>query len=177
LHIKFPVDPVFDNGTFRRGRYLVGNKSIEVDSNANNPGNPYNLRSVIKTTARTHVRTKFPVVPDCGLRSTTWEPSVECHDIRQGPILCLAVRRPQNNYYLCRNCINITPVRQAIVLHQVLNFLFVFWVTNTRYDFVECTIETGVLENMGVAVEIFDVSFIDSEIRGGSNFTPGCAIT
>ena len=40
-----------------------------------------------------------------------------------------------------------------------------------------CTVETGVLENMGVALESFDLSFIDSEIRGGSNFTPGCAIT
>ena len=39
------------------------------------------------------------------------------------------------------------------------------------------TVETGVLENIGVALESLDLSFIDSEIRGGSNFTPGCAIT
>jgi len=42
MHTKFPVDPVFDN------RYHVGNRSIDADSNANNPGNLYNLRSVIK---------------------------------------------------------------------------------------------------------------------------------
>ena len=64
-------------------------------------------------------------------------------------------------------------MRKAILLHQVLNFLVVFWVTSTRYDFGECTIETAVLENMGVALKIFDVSFIDSEIGGGVKFSPG----
>jgi len=63
-------------------------------------------------------------------------------------------------------------MRKATLLHQVLNFLVVFWVTNTRYDIGECTIETAVPENMGVALGIFDVSFIDSEIGCGVKFTP-----
>ena len=74
---------------------------------------------------------------------------------------------------MCRNYVDIRHMRQATLLHQVLNFLVVFWVNNTRYDFGECTIETAVLENMGVALGIFDVSFIDSEIRGGVKFYPG----
>jgi hypothetical protein len=64
-------------------------------------------------------------------------------------------------------------MHQATLLHQVLNFLVVFWVNNTRYDFGECTIETAVLENIGVALGIFDVSFLDSEIGGGVKFYPG----
>ena len=78
---------------------------------------------------------------------------------------------------MCLNCVDITLFHHATVLRQGLIFLFVFWDTNTLYDFGVHTVETGVLENMGVALESFDLSFIDSEIRGGSNFTPGCAIT
>jgi hypothetical protein len=58
-------------------------------------------------------------------------------------------------------------MRQATLRHQVLNFLVVFWVSSTRYDFGECTVETAVLENMGAALGIFYASFINSEIRGG----------
>ena len=76
-------------------------------------------------------------------------------------------------YYMCRNYVDIRHMHQATLLHQVLNFLVVFWVNNTRYDFGECTIETAVLENIGVALGIFDVSFLDSEIGGGVKFYPG----
>ena len=51
---------------------------------------------------------------------------------------------------MCRNYADIKPMRKATLLHQVLNFLVVFWVTNTRYDFGECTIETAVPENVEV---------------------------
>ena len=78
---------------------------------------------------------------------------------------------------MCLNCVDITVIHQVTVLRQGLNFLYVFRATSTRYDFGVCTVETGVLENMGVALEIFDLSFTDSAIRGGSNFTPGSAIT
>jgi len=74
---------------------------------------------------------------------------------------------------MCRNYLDIKPMHESTLLHQVLNFLVVFGVTNTRYDIGECTIETAVLENMGVALGIFDVSFIDSELGGGVKFTPG----
>ena len=63
-------------------------------------------------------------------------------------------------------------MRKATLPHQALNFLVVFWVTNTRYDFGECTTETAGLKNVGVALGIFDVSFIDSEIGGEVNFFP-----
>ena len=72
---------------------------------------------------------------------------------------------------MCRNYVDIRPMRKATLLHQVLNFLVVFWVTNTRYDFGECTIETAVPENVEVALGIFDVSFTDSEIGGGVKFS------
>ena len=63
-------------------------------------------------------------------------------------------------------------MRKSTLHHQVLNFLVVFWVTDTRYDFGEYTVETAVPKNVGVALEIFDVSLIDSEILGGVIFTP-----
>ena len=65
---------------------------------------------------------------------------------------------------MCQNTVDIRHMRQVTLLHQVLNFLVVFWVSSTRYEFGECTVETAVLENMGVALGIFYVSFIDSEI-------------
>ena len=71
-----------------------------------------------------------------------------------------------------QNNVDIRLMRHATLLHQVLNFLVVFWVSSTRYEFGECTVETAVLENMGVALGIFYVSFIDSEIRGGVKFYP-----
>ena len=46
------------------------NRSI-VTLNACSPGNPYNLKSVIKKADRTHVRIKVPVTPDCGLRTSS----------------------------------------------------------------------------------------------------------
>ena len=55
--------------------------------------------------------------------------------------------------------------------------IVVFWVTNIRYDIGECTIETAVPENVGVALGIFDVSFIDSEIGVGSFLPPGWSNT
>jgi len=65
------------------------NRAIVIPS----PGNPYNLKSVIKKAARTHVRIKFPVIPDFGLRATTWEPPVEPYDIGKERNLCPCVRR------------------------------------------------------------------------------------
>ena len=46
-------------------------------------------------------------------------------------------------------------MRKATLLHQVLNFLVVFWVTDTRYDFGECTVETAVPKNVGVALGFY----------------------
>ena len=63
-------------------------------------------------------------------------------------------------------------MRKATLLHQVLNFLVVFWVTNTGYDIVECTIETAVPENVGVALGIFDVSFYSFGDRGWGQIYP-----
>ena len=73
---------------------------------------------------------------------------------------------------MCRNYVDIRPMRKATLLHQMLNFLVVFLVINIRYDIGVCTIETAVPEAVGVALGIFDVSFIDSEIGGGVKFTP-----
>jgi hypothetical protein len=42
-----------------------------------------------------------------------------------------------------------------------------FEVKDIRGDFGRCTIETGALENMGVAVGILHVSWLEPEIRGG----------
>ena len=56
--------------------------------------------------------------------------------------------------------------------HLGLDCLVDFDVKDIRYDFGRCTVETGVLENMGVAIEILNVSWLEPEIRGGVNFYP-----
>jgi len=94
MHIKFPEFPVFVDWTVRRGRYHAGNKLIESGSNVCSTGIPYNVRSAIKNAGRTHVRIKFPVIPDCGLRATTWEPPWEPYDIIKEHSMCLCVRGP-----------------------------------------------------------------------------------
>ena len=49
-------------------------------------------------------------------------------------------------------------------LPQRLDYLFDFEVKDIKYDSGRCTVETGVLENMGVAVVIFQVSLLEPEI-------------
>ena len=45
-----------------------------------------------------------------------------------------------------------------------LGYLFDFEVKDTKYDSGGCTVETGVFENIGVAVEILHVSLFEQEI-------------
>jgi hypothetical protein len=59
-----------------------------------------------------------------------------------------------------------------MLLHQRLDCLVDFDVKDIRYGFGRCTIETGALENMGVAVGILHVSWLEPEIRGGVKFYP-----
>ena len=56
--------------------------------------------------------------------------------------------------------------------HLGLDCLIDFDVKDIRYDFGRWTVETGTLENMGVAVGILNVSWLEPEIRGGVNFYP-----
>jgi len=59
-----------------------------------------------------------------------------------------------------------------MLLHLGLDFFVDFDVKDIRYDFGRCTVETGALENMGVAVGILHVSWLEPEIRGGVKFYP-----
>ena len=54
--------------------------------------------------------------------------------------------------------------------HLRLYCLFDFDVKDIRYDSERCTVETGVLENMGVAVGILHVSWFEPEIRCGISY-------
>jgi len=71
-----------------------------------------------------------------------------------------------------KNYVNIPPVSRAMLLHLGLDCLVDFDVKDIRYDFDRCTVETGAVENMGVAVGILHVSLLEPELRGGVKFHP-----
>ena len=123
--------PVFNDWTFMRGRYHAGSMSGECGSNVCSPCNPYNLRFAIKRAARTHVHIKLPAEPEfCGRRTTTWEFSIEPYDIRKEQNLCQATLKALPLAYMRRYNFDIRitrPLRKSTLLHQVLNFLVVFW--------------------------------------------------
>jgi hypothetical protein len=56
-------------------------------------------------------------------------------------------------------------MHRTIELCRRLDYLFDFEVKDIKYNSGRCTVETGVLENMGVAVVILRVSLLEPEIR------------